>query len=301
MSNVKELKDRIGAVRDTRQITNAMFLVASTKLRHAKEDLERTRPYFDALRREMFRLFRADSGLVNRYFYDEDGTLPDNGVSGILVITGDKGLAGAYNLNVLRKAEALTKENPGARLFVIGEYGRRWFQTRRIPIEPEFRYSAQIPNQDDSRDICTRLLELYQRSELDEILVVYTDMQSSVSSAVRVDRLLPLARSRLAAAERDPFSAAEIEYEYFPSQEAVLEAVMRSYLSGFIYSAVVDSLCAEQNARVTSMESANRNAEELIAALSLQLNRERQSAITQEITEISAGAQAQRRGRKEEA
>ena len=301
MSNVKELKDRIGAVRDTRQITNAMFLVASTKLRHAKEDLERTRPYFDALRREMFRLFRADSGLVNRYFYDEDGTLPDNGVSGILVITGDKGLAGAYNLNVLRRAEALTKENPGARLFVIGEYGRRWFQTRRIPIEPEFRYSAQIPNQDDSRDICTRLLELYQRSELDEILVVYTDMQSSVSSAVRVDRLLPLARSRLAAAERDPFSAAEIEYEYFPSQEAVLEAVMRSYLSGFIYSAVVDSLCAEQNARVTSMESANRNAEELIAALSLQLNRERQSAITQEITEISAGAQAQRRGRKEEA
>ena len=301
MSNVKELKDRIGAVRDTRQITNAMFLVASTKLRHAKEDLERTRPYFDALRREMFRLFRADSGLVNRYFYDEDGTLPDNGVSGILVITGDKGLAGAYNLNVLRKAEALTKENPGARLFVIGEYGRRWFQTRRIAIEPEFRYSAQIPNQDDSRDICTRLLELYQRSELDEILVVYTDMQSSVSSAVRVDRLLPLARSRLAAAERDPFSAAEIEYEYFPSQEAVLEAVMRSYLSGFIYSAVVDSLCAEQNARVTSMESANRNAEELIAALSLQLNRERQSAITQEITEISAGAQAQRRGRKEEA
>lgn len=301
MSNVKELKDRIGAVRDTRQITNAMFLVASTKLRHAKEDLERTRPYFDALRREMFRLFRADSGLVNRYFYDEDGTLPDDGVSGILVITGDKGLAGAYNLNVLRKAEALTKENPGARLFVIGEYGRRWFQTRRIPIEPEFRYSAQIPNQDDSRDICTRLLELYQRSELDEILVVYTDMQSSVSSAVRVDRLLPLARSRLAAAERDPFSAAEIEYEYFPSQEAVLEAVMRSYLSGFIYSAVVDSLCAEQNARVTSMESANRNAEELIAALSLQLNRERQSAITQEITEISAGAQAQRRGRKEEA
>ena len=301
MSNVKELKDRIGAVRDTRQITNAMFLVASTKLRHAKEDLERTRPYFDALRREMFRLFRADSGLVNRYFYDEDGTLPDDGVSGILVITGDKGLAGAYNLNVLRRAEALTKENPGARLFVIGEYGRRWFQTRRIAIEPEFRYSAQIPNQDDSRDICTRLLELYQRSELDEILVVYTDMQSSVSSAVRVDRLLPLARSRLAAAERDPFSAAEIEYEYFPSQEAVLEAVMRSYLSGFIYSAVVDSLCAEQNARVTSMESANRNAEELIAALSLQLNRERQSAITQEITEISAGAQAQRRGRKEEA
>ena len=301
MSNVKELKDRIGAVRDTRQITNAMFLVASTKLRHAKEDLERTRPYFDALRREMFRLFRADSGLVNRYFYDEDGTLPDDGVSGILVITGDKGLAGAYNLNVLRRAEALTKENPGARLFVIGEYGRRWFQTRRIAIEPEFRYSAQIPNQDDSRDICTRLLELYQRSELDEILVVYTDMQSSVSSAVRVDRLLPLARSRLAAAERDPFSAAEIEYEYFPSQEAVLEAVMRSYLSGFIYSAVVDSLCAEQNARVTSMESANRNAEELIAALSLQLNRERQSAITQEITEISAGAHAQRRGRKEEA
>ena len=294
MPSAKEIKERISGVRETKQITSAMYLVASTKLRHAREDLEKTRPYFDALRSEIKKVFRADDHTVSRYFIDEDGTLPDSGVCGILAITGDKGLAGAYNMNVLRRVEALRKEHPDARTFVIGEYGRRYFHTHRIPYEEDFLYTAQAPSQDISREICTRLLSLYETAQLNELLVVYTDMRSSMSAEVQVQRLLPLDREQFSG---DAEQAGEGRFEFFPSQEAVVAAVMRSYLSGFIYSATVDSLCSEQNARVTAMEAANRNAEELLGDLALQLNRERQSAITQEITEISAGAQAQRRSK----
>ena len=118
-------------------------------------------------------------------------------------------------------------------------------------------------------------------------------MRSSVSAEVRTERLLPLARDYFHTPEHEGYGGA-LRYEFVPSQEAVANAFMRSYLSGYIYSATVTSLCSEQNARVTAMEAANRNAEELLSDLSLQLNRERQSAITQEITEISAGAKAQR-------
>ena len=293
MASVKELKERIGGVKETKQITNAMYLVASTKLRHAREDLENTRPYFNALRREVGRVFHADQALLSRYFYDPDGTLPDRGVPALLVITGDKGLAGAYNMNVLRKTEQLLAERPGCRLFVIGEYGRRYFSTHRIPYEKDFLYTAQAPSQDISREICTRLLEQYEKEDLDEILMVYTDMKSSLAAEVRVHRLLPLEREGILDTVSPETKPAD--YVYVPSQEEVLDMFIRSYLSGFIYSATVDSLCSEQNARVTAMDAANRNAEKLIDELSLRLNRERQAAITQEITEISAGAQAQRR------
>ena len=152
---------------------------------------------------------------------------------------------------------------------------------------------------DQAREICTRLVERYENRELDEILVVYTDMKSSLSATVQVHRLLPLARGDIfrpgdEAAETPP------DFEFIPSQEAVLNTVIYSYITGFIYSATVDSLCSEQNARVTAMDAAGRNADKLLSELSLQLNRERQAAITQEITEISAGAKALKRGRKEE-
>ena len=298
MANIKEIRDRIGGVRDTKQITNAMYLIASTKLRHARADLEHTRPYFEAIRSEVVRILRADEDEISRYFYDEDGTEPDGGVCGIVVITADKGLAGAYNMNVIRRAEALMEQKPGARLFVIGEYGRRYFQNHHAPMEESFRHTADPPSLDRARDICTVLLELYEDIELSEILVVFTDMKSSITSSVQTQRLLPLERGRFLA-EQQEGRAAETEFEFVPSKMEVLHTMIRSYISGFLYSAMVDSFCAEQNARVTAMEAAGRNADELLGNLSLQLNRERQSAITQEITEISAGAAAQKKQRKE--
>ena len=291
MSGAKEIKARMSGVRETKQITNAMYLVASTKLRHAREALEATNPYFTALRKEISRIFRMDETMIGRYFV---GGAPQSGVCGILAVTGDKGLAGAYNLNVIRRTEAVMREKPNARLFVIGEYGRRYFLSHRAPVERDFLYTAQDLSQNSAREICTVLLDLYEAGELNEIDIVYTDMESSISSETKIHRLLPLEPAAFRSAGGD---APTKTYDFFPSQEVVLGVVLRSYLSGFIYSAVVDSLCSEQNARVTAMDAAGRNAEELLDALSLQLNRERQAAITQEITEISAGAKAQRRAR----
>ena len=293
MANVKELKARIEGVQETRKITNAMYLVASTKLRHAREALDRTRPYFDAMRQEVERVFGTATGAQSRYFYSAEGALHKRGVCGILLITADKGLAGAYNLNAIRMAEAILKEKPDARLFVVGEYGRRHFRMRHRPFETEFRYTAQDPTLNRAREICTQLLDLYDKKELNEIVVVYTEMKSSLSTETLTQRLLPMSREPFV--HSDEPEEQDGQFEFLPSFDTVLAAVMRSYISGFIYSALVDSFCSEQNSRVTAMDAAGRNAEQLLSDLSLQLNRERQSAITQEITEISAGAMAQRR------
>ncbi len=300
MAGTKEIKEHIKSVRETKKITNAMYLIASTKLRRAREELNRTRPYFDALRSEIARIFRADSKLKSRYFFDPDGAAPEGGVCAILAVTADKGLAGAYNVNVIRQTEAVLREKPGARLFVVGEYGRRYFTQHHIPIEASFLYTAQNPSLHRAREICTLLLDLYDRCELDEVLLIYTDMKNSLSSAAVTGRLLPLERAMFT--EDDANDAADpAHYDFEPSMTAVLDNVMRSYLTGFIYSALVDSFCSEQNARVSAMDAANRNAEELLSTLSLQLNRARQAAITQEITEVSAGAKAQRRKHGKEA
>ena len=295
MAGVKEIKARIEGVSETRKITNAMYLVASTKLRHAREALSHTLPYFDAMRRETGGIFRSANLSESRYFVSEDGSVPKEGVCGVLVITADKGLAGSYNMNAIRRTEEILSEQPDARLFVVGEFGRRHFQMRRIPFERDFYYTAQDPTLDRARTICTRLLDLYDRGELNEIIAVYTDMQSSLSSTAQKTRLLPLERAILTTGGT---GEQEARFAFYPSTETVVASIMRSYISGFFYSAMVDSFCCEQNARVTAMDSAGRNADELLSTLSLQLNRERQSAITQEITEISAGARAQKNKRE---
>lgn len=292
MANTKELKDRIKAVQETKKITNAMYLISSTKLRRARIDLANTRPYFDALRSEIARMLRVDESYQSRYFFSADGKAPEGGVCGILVITADKGLAGAYNMNMIRAAEALSREKPGAEIFVVGEVGRRYFASHKFPMT--FLGGATSPTMETARSICTDLLDRYDGGELNELTVIYTDMKNSLTSVPLTHRLLPLERGSFAR----PTDGLSAPLEFVPSQDAVIKGAMRSYLSGFIYSALLDSFCSEQNARVTAMDAANVNAQELLGDLSLQLNRSRQAAITQEITEISAGAQAQRNKKK---
>ncbi len=290
MASAKELKNRIRAVQETKKITNAMYLISSTKLRRARADLTQTQPYFEALRAEAGRVLRTEASFHSRYYCGADGAPPAGGVHGLLVFTADKGLAGAYNQNVIRAAEDFLRESPDALVFVIGEYGRRYFAQHR-PGSVYLR-GAQSPTADDARTLCTALLERYDAGELNGLTVVYTDMKNSLSSAVLTQRLLPLERL-----PDDPKQEGT-RFEFIPSADAVVSGAIRSYVSGFLYAAALDSFCAEQNARVAAMESANTNAQELLGDLSLQLNRTRQSAITQEITEISAGAQAQKHKKK---
>ena len=294
MAGTKEIRTRIESVQETRKITNAMYLIASTKLRKARQELDNTRPYFEALRNEIKRVFRTAGKVDSPYFYPDTGAQPHDGTYGCLVITADKGLAGAYNQNAIREAMRLLGQHPDTKLFVVGEYGRRFFTQRNIPIEHSFLYTAQNPTMARAREISALLLDGFDRGELQKIFVVYTDMASAMSFQARSTRLLPFHRTYFADDKAETEQPVTTPFEFLPDIAAVLNSMMPSYVSGFIYSALIDSFCCEQNARMAAMDSANQNAEKLLGELSLEFNRVRQAAITQEITEISAGARAQK-------
>ncbi len=299
MAGTKEIKTHIQSVQETKKITNAMYLIASTKLQRARQELDNTRPYFQALRGEIKRIFRTikDEVVDSPYFYPLEGEPPLDKPSACLVITADKGLAGAYNQNAIKETLRLLEQHPDTRLFVVGEYGRRFFASHNIPIEHSFLYTAQNPTMARAREICALLLDGFQKDQLDRIYVVYTDMANSMSYEAKCTRLLPFHRAYFADISGTEPPVDE-PFEFLPDVRTVLNNMMPSYVSGFIYSAWIDSFCCEQNARMTAMDSANRNAEKLLGELSLQYNRVRQAAITQSITEVSAGARAQRQKNK---
>ena len=299
MPSAAEIKGRIKSIEGTRKITNAMYLIASTKLRRARNELEQTRPYFDALRNEIKRIFRTVGDVDSPYFYPPGDEPIVEGTFGCLVITADKGLAGSYNQNVIKKALELRKRHPDVQFFVVGEYGRHFFAQHGIPIERSFLYTAQNPTMDRAREISALLLDKFDRGLLKKIYIVYTDMENSLAQEAKSTRMVPFHRKHfITVGERANVNANRAQYEFEPSVESVLNNVMPSYLAGFIYSALVDSFCSEQNARMNAMSAANDNAEELLSGLSLQYNRIRQAKITQEITEVTAGAKAQQRKRR---
>ena len=299
MASTSEIRRRIGSVRQTQKITHAMYLISQAKLRKAKQDLSNTRPYFDALQNEIGRVFNADSSVESRYLEPVQRPAKEEVLRpACLLITADKGLAGAYNQNAIRQAQQYMADHPGTVLYVVGEYGRRWFAQRNIPIEKSFLYTAQNPTLGRARQIAELLLERYDAGEINAVVVIYTDMKNGLEAVVRQAQLLPLHRERFIAAAAN--TAKDDVYEFIPSPNAVVNNAARSCLTGYIYSALVDSFCSEQSARMTAMNAADQNAEELLKDLSVQYNRARQAAITQEITEVSAGERAQRSKKEKE-
>lgn len=298
MPSAREIRVRMNSIQQTRKITNAMYLISSAKLRKAKQEWDQTRPYFQALKAEVKRIFRTSGHVQSRYLYPDEGELPPDGTYGFLVITADKGLAGAYNQNVLKEAHRLLQEHPKTKLFVVGEYGRQYFQRHQMPIERSFLYTAQNPTMQRAREITAELLDRFDKGELQKIFVIYTDMKNSLTENVSATRILPFHRSAFTA----PTDEKRITepFEFFPSVTQVLENIVPSYVSGFIYSALIDSFCSEQSARMNAMNSANENAEKMLGELALAYNRIRQAVITQEITEVSAGARAQKRKRQKQ-
>ncbi|MBR4761995.1 MAG: ATP synthase F1 subunit gamma [Clostridia bacterium] len=293
MANTKEIKDRIKSVKDTQKIAKAMYLISSTKMRKAKAELDGTRPYFSALKREIGRIFGYFEDIQSRYFYSKDYTAPTDKPDACLVITADKGLSGAYNQNAIKEAEKLLKINPDTKLFVVGEYGRQYFMRHNIPVEQSFLYTAQNPTMGRAREICRTLLDLYDSRAADEIYIIYTDLKRDINQRAETVRLLPLERGAFKAT-----SNKNDRFEFWPDAVKVLESIVPAFLTGFIYSALVDSFCSEQNARMMAMSASNDNAEAIVSKLSMQYNHLRQADITREITEVTAGAKAQIRKRK---
>ena len=268
-------------------------MISSVKMRRARRELENTAPYFRALRQELGELLHYLPANDSPYFRLPSDEHPFG--RALLVITADKGLAGSYNQTVIRAAEELMRDEEDLMLFIVGEYGRQYFLGRRVPIAPHFHYAAAFPTLKQAQRICVDLLDEYKRGRLQQIEILYTHYHPGRPGAVKTRTLLPLDRSDFYDSNitANPFGK-----EYIPSPAAVLEGGIPGYLTGFIYSALVDSYCSEQEARMTAMQSAGHNAEEMLKSLRLQYHSIRQAASTREMTEIAAGAKALRSKRE---
>jgi F-type H+-transporting ATPase subunit gamma len=296
MPSTKEIKNRIKSVSDTQKITNAMYLISSTKMRRARKEAEETKPYFDLLRKEIRRMFAIEGGEVHSWYYDAD--VDENvagGRNGILVITGDKGLAGAYNQNVIKESKELMDKSDEYRLYVVGDFGWRFYRTHGFPVCEDFQHSMNQPSLAMARDITRELLDDFDDGLFDRLYVCYTEFSGGLSFGTAMhDRLIPFDRDDFVPEGEETDVNASTVFEYEPDVKTVLERIMQSYLVGYVYSALVNSYSSEQSARMMAMDSANENASELLDQLTLEFNHLRQNAITQEITEISSGARSLR-------
>lgn len=296
MASITEIRSRMRSIEQTLKITNAMYLISSAKVKKARKQLSEVEPYFDRLARTILDIFRHSPELQHRFIEGHHKSREDR-KTGFVVITGDKGLAGAYNHNVLKLAESYLERKKDSTLFLIGQMGRHYFEKKNIPIDGEFMYTAQDPTITRAREISNALLNLYEDGALDEIYLVFTRSYSAMRMEPEIIKLLPLDRAMLSArrglSEADQYRDV-VRYE--PSPEAVLDVLVPGVIKGYLFSALVESFCSEQNARMTAMDSASESAREMLKTLSLEFNRARQGAITQEITEIAGGAEATKQG-----
>lgn len=289
MAGLREIQSRMKSIQDTRKITNAMYMISSTKLRKARQDLEATEPYFYTLQAVIDRILRHLPEMEHIYF-EKPGEVRTK--IGLLVITGDKGLAGSYNHNVLKRAqEFLDDASHEVTLFVVGELGRQYFTGQHIHIEENFQFTAQNPTFNRARWITETMLGKYHAGEIDELHVIYTRMENSMLSEAETKQLLPLMRPKT---DHIPIDVYQEEFFPLPSAEEVVDTIVPNYMAGFVYGALVESFCSEQNARMMAMQAATDNADELLHDLGIMYNRARQAAITQEITEVCSGARAQK-------
>lgn len=295
MAGASEIKSRIEGVRETKKITDAMYMISSAKMRRALRDLEEITPYFNALAEKIGELFHYIPQTKNRYFSVSVPEEQPHRTHGILLITADKGLAGAYNQEAIRVCEEYMSRHPQTTVFIIGEYGRQYFSSRNIPFVRDFQYSAVRPDLTEARKICADLLEYYDSRKLDEISIIYTDYIGTKPGECKKITLLPLIQTRFYNGHTDNFRT---EKEFLPSPDEVLDGIVPSYLTGFIYGSLAESFCSEQQARMTAMKNAGDNAEDMLKMLQLQYNKIRQAAITNEMIEITAGVRALKRRRK---
>lgn len=294
MANIIEIQSRINSVKDTMKITNAMYMISSSKMTQAKKKLMDTEPYFYALQGEISRILRHLPELEHSFFDAREKIPAGERKIGSIVVTADKGLAGAYNHNVVKLEEEILSRPGVHKLFVVGELGRHYFAKRGVEIDTNFQYTVQKPTMHRARDIAGTLLEQFRAGDLDEIYIVYTRMENSVQSEAEVMKLLPLERSSFNEMKM-PLNVYREEIDLYPSAEAVMDSIVPNYVTGMIYGCLVQAYASEHNARMMAMKSATDSAQSLIHDLSILYNRARQAAITQEITEVCAGARAQQK------
>ncbi|SHJ40285.1 ATP synthase F1 subunit gamma [Hespellia stercorisuis] len=297
MANTKEIQTRINSVKETMKITNAMYMISSSKLRQARQKLADTEPYFYALQGEIARILRHVPELTHPYFDKREGVEPEQRKIGSIVVSADKGLAGGYNHDIVKLEEELLTMPGEHKLFVLGELGRHYFAKHDVGIDMNFQYVVQKPSMHRARNISSTILEAFNKGELDEVYIVYTRMENSMESKTEKVKLLPLETTDFKIM-RMPLNMYREEIELYPSADSVMNSIVPNYITGMIYGCLVESYSSEQNARMMAMQSATDSAKKIIKELSVLYNRARQNAITQELTEVVSGANAQKRKRK---
>ena len=276
--STKEIKNRIRSMESTKQITKAMEMVAASKLRRAQAQVLNSRPYFEILYATINDIVDANRDFSSPYL-----TKRPVKKAAFVVIAGDRGLAGGYNSNILKLAYA-EMEGKETLVLPVGKKAVDFFKARQMQLLTEDYRDAEDVTVSDCFTIAKTLCKAYRAGEIDEIHVAYTNFVSVLSQTPATLRLLPLLRETTGREG----TATDIVYE--PDSVEVFDAIVPEYLGGILYGALCESRAAEQAARRTAMDSATQNAEEMIADLNLKFNQARQAAITQEITEIVAGA-----------
>lgn len=292
MANAREIQSRMKSIKDTMKITNAMYMVSSSKLQKARRDLKNTEPYFYEIQKSLSKILNISPEAGNNFFDLREEKKGSQRKIGYLVITADKGLAGAYNHNVIKETETLVKNEEADLLFVVGQVGRHYFEKKNIPVEMHFNYTAQNPTMNRARHIADKLVSLFYSGEIDEVYVIYTRMINSITVEVEKKKIIPLVRSQVEAkAENGRYETAE----FMPDAQTVFDKIIPDFVAGFVYGALIESYCSEHNSRMMAMQTATDAASDMLKQLDIMYNRARQAAITQEITEVIAGAKAQKK------
>ena len=295
MANAREIQSRIKSVQDTMKITNAMYMISSSKMKKAKKVLEDTEPYFYNMQAAIARILRHIPDIQHPFFSVRHLVPQQERKTGIIVVTGDKGMAGTYNHNSTRLTEGFMEKTPGYhKLYVLGMVGRQYYEKKSADVDGSFRYTVQKPTMHRARLISEEIVRAFLDRELDEVHIIYTQMQNAAVMEPVDMQLLPLKKASFSPAQI-PVGAPQEEIEMFPSADVVLDTMIPNYLTGVIYGCLVEAYASENNARMTAMQSSTDSAKKMLQDLSIQFNRARQAAITQEITEVISGAKAQRR------
>jgi F-type H+-transporting ATPase subunit gamma len=286
MPSLRDIKRKITSVKKTQQITKAMKMVAAAKLRRAQERVIAARPYS----RKMLAVIANLAGRVERAQHPLLAKRESKKVK-LMVLTSDRGLCGAYNTNILRKAVEAVKqfkaEGKEVKVNVVGRKGRDFFRKRSAYTLGKVWSDLGMVDYDKAADVGKNIVERFTAGETDEVYLLYNEFKSVIAQKVTLEKLLPVEPP----AESDPFMAS-VDYLYEPSAEAILGSILPKHIEVQVYRSMLESQASEMGARMTAMDSATRNAKDMIERLTLKFNKQRQAAITKEISEIVGGAEA---------
>jgi F-type H+-transporting ATPase subunit gamma len=283
------------AIGQTLQVTKAMNLISTAKLRKGRRILEDTEPFFNRIQKSMFDIL-SDAGRVRSAYFGRQGknAAPR---SAVIVVSGDRGLAGGYNANIARTVNKLCAELANPALILIGTVGNRYFLHSPYEILDNFSFKSKLPEMTDAAEIADYVISRYTAGVFDEVYIAYTYMYSAIRLVPEVQMILPLDIERMKARSRTSHLSfehrdAHIRFEYIPSAEEVFDELVPLYIKGMVYGSLVEAYVSEQSARMAAMDEATKNAEKMLASLQIFYNRVRQTGITQEVTEIVSGSAA---------